>query len=845
MLRASAKTSGIAIVATVLLLGALARGSEEPERLIVKCARPCAAVALAVQSLGGDVTFTYENVDAMAVSVPQDAVASLSTAFGADAIRKDVVVDRPVPIEPTLGEDAVDTQALDESALATFAADAPANYNYNNALTGAASLHAAGQFGRDVVVAVIDSGVQVAASALGPVGAGTVIGGETFVPLATDPVFSPTSRLNDWHGTTVSSMIAAHAEFVFATSSRLVQSLLVHSPESVRPCPGPPFSAGCPEIASLVPMIGVAPASKIYALKVFPSSGGGAPESRIIAAMDRAITLRRNFDAGVSTAPAGGAGTEENPFRYNALNVQVINMSLGGPTLYAGHDIEDELTREIVDAGIVLTASAGNAGFGAMTVESPGTGLGAITVAAASTPVHERVLRDQSLLGLGVLYRPFSGIQTAYFSSRGPLADGRTGPHLTANGFGSYTNAFAAVSAAGAVVSCGSPLAPSSGSGACASRILFVSGTSFSSPTVAGAAALLRGAVPAAGPKAIRQALIRGANPRLLADRSRPIDQGAGFLDVPNAYARLNSWLPDDDDHGDHDDRCEGGGRHERDDCRGDRHGRRHDGPDDVGDGGSSVIRNVQEAGLHVVQFRGDRFSGSVRRLRPGEVTQFFIPADDSTDRVTVTISDIAREGTPNTLFGDDLFVMGLDAPTSAAVHRIGNGGTFVNQNSTFVIDNPQTGLLRVAIQGDWTNGGVISANVTIERTRNPIHRSTAAGRIEQDDLIPISVTVPAGKAQAVFELFWKQNWGRYPTNDLDMFVFRPNGTQVLVGAAPPGATLNSPERVVVDNPPSGVWTVVINAFQIQDVGRQRHGVTAAHDSFSLRVSADGEALTR
>ena len=41
------------------------------------------------------------------------------------------------------------------------------------------------------------------------------------------------------------------------------------------------------------------------------------------------------------------------------------------------------------------------------------------------------------------------------------------------------------------------------------------------------------------------------------------------------------------------------------------------------------------------------------------------------------------------------------------------------------------------------------------------------------------------------------------------------------------------------------VWTVVINAFQIQDVGRQRHGVTAAHDSFSLRVSADGEALTR
>ena len=85
-------------------------------------------------------------------------------------------------------------------------------------------------------------------------------------------------------------------------------------------------------------MVGTAPAAKIYALKVFPSQGGGAPESRIIAAMDRAITLRRNFNNGVTSVPVVGTGTENDPFKYDSLNIKVVNMSLGGPTLFAGGD---------------------------------------------------------------------------------------------------------------------------------------------------------------------------------------------------------------------------------------------------------------------------------------------------------------------------------------------------------------------------------------------------------------------------------------------------------------------------------------------------------------------------
>jgi len=446
----------IAILAAAVVFAQRTHGAQEPERLIVKCERPCLGVETTVRVIGGEVTYAYENVDAIAVAVPAERVPELSAAVGADAIRKDVEIERPVPMTPLEAGSVVAEQPLVADALDSAVKSLPANYNYNNALTGSASLHAQGLLGRNVVVAVIDTGVQIAAGALGPIVGGTVIGGENLVPLATDPVASATSRLNDWHGTSVSNMIAAHANFVFLNTSTLVQSLRVHSPSSVVPCPGPPFDPACPETASIIPMIGQAPAAKVYALKVFSSRGGGSPESRVIAAMDRAITLRRHFNEGMPVTPIRGSGTEDDPYAYDSLDIEVVNMSLGGPTLFAGHDLQDELTEAMLEVGIVITVAAGNAGFGAMTVESPGSGFGALAVAAANTPVHERVLRDQQLgLGGGVRYRPSNDIQTAYFSSRGPLPDGRTGPHLIANGFASYTNAFAALTSGNAVTSCG------------------------------------------------------------------------------------------------------------------------------------------------------------------------------------------------------------------------------------------------------------------------------------------------------------------------------------------------------------------------------------------------------
>ncbi len=809
----------VVAVAVATASGALVSGADQHHRMIVTCERSCDAVVATVTAIGGTVTETFDNIDAVAVAVPADRIEDLAAVAGAAALRKDVIVLPPRPRAAAAVQDALGAEPLSAAAIDRLAAALPDNYNFNNGLTNAAQAHAAGLLGDDVVVGVIDSGTAQAVAAL----AGTVLGGENFVPAEEDPVQSATSRRNDWHGSAVGSMIAAHANFLFATPSRLVQSLHAYAPDSVIDCPSPVFPT-CPAGASVVPMIGTAPLARIYALKVFPSQGGGAPESRIIKAMDRAITLRRNFNDGVPSVPTAGDGSEDNPFEYASLNIQVVNMSLGGPTLNAGRDIEDQLTLEMLDAGITIVTSAGNSGFASMTGGSPGTGIGALTVGAASTPVHERVLVDNQFgVGIGPLYRPFDGVQTAYFSARGPTADGRFDPDLSANGFGSYVNVFAAV-VDNQLVSCGHPLATPEN---CLSRILFVGGTSFSSPTAAGAAALLRGALPDASAAQTRKALILGANPSIVTDGSGRIDQGAGFLDVAAAFDLLASGdVPD------------GLPRKERADDR-------DDDPDDVGAGGKSVIGNLQKLGIKPVRFVNNRFTANVRNLLPGQVAQFYVPSDIFTDAITVTITEIQREGPVNTLFGDDLFVMGVDAPTSFAVHRIedpvGSEGVLVADDWSFTIDHPQTGLVRLALQGDWTNGGRISATLTLTRTRRLPTLPSAIGLVRQDDVIPYTVMVPAGTAASVFELFWLQNWGRYPTNDLDMLLIDPQGNEYIDAAGnPPGATANSPERVVVAGPMPGTWTILVNGFTIQQHGRRgKHG----KDIFTVTATADGRRL--
>jgi len=258
---------------------------------------------------------------------------------------------------------------------------------------------------------------------------------------------------------------------------------------------------------------------------------------------------------------------------------------------------------------------------------------------------------------------------------------------------------------------------------------------------------------------------------------------------------------------------------------------------------GRSVTLNVIDAGFQPVRFVRDSFTKRVSNLKPGQVAQFFVPSDPFTTKLTVQFTDITPELPPaqqNQLFGDDIFYAIVDAPTSLAIDRV-TKVPFTAVDVTEVVDNPQTGLVRVALQGDWTNAGRVSATVTITRERSLGVIPSAFGIIEQDDVIPFDVDVPAGAAKAVFEAAWLQNWSRYPTNDIDMLLIAPNGSQITSGA-----TVNSPERVEIANPMPGRWTAVLIGFTIhrhdgkpEDPDKE-NGRT---DVFSLTASADGVRL--
>ena len=343
--------------------------------IIVRVAKPYDRVENAIRGLGGDITYEYENVDAVAASLPEDKLLSLSALVGATALYKDVSVRPPDPIDipghqPKKGVTLLKltpqgATVLSEDDVAQIGAasgtagTSGTNTTFNNPFTRASELHADGNRGKGVVVAVVDSGVANSPRVTSL--AGSVIGGETLVP--DDPVPSATSTRNDPHGTQVGTLVAAHAGFIFGNDSRLVQSLLIHDPGSVIRCPDRRFP-GCTSSQSVVPMIGAAPEAQLYAVKVFDSRRVGAPKSRIIAAMDRLITLRRNFDRGRPSVPVNiPCGTEDTPCKFNSLNVQVVNMSLGGPTLFAGGELEDELTERMLKVGMTPVIAAGNEGL--------------------------------------------------------------------------------------------------------------------------------------------------------------------------------------------------------------------------------------------------------------------------------------------------------------------------------------------------------------------------------------------------------------------------------------------------------------------------------------------------
>ncbi len=754
------------------------------DQIIVQCAADCAAAEADLVKLGATVNKRYENVAALAVTLPSGQLGAL----GMLPSIKDVAKTRTIKLPGNRKIEGRSTRVtlaalkdlqpriLKEQALLDVIAKQPLDFGFDNSLNKATVLHKAGQTGKGVVVAIIDSGTANNADIV-PALAGSVVGGETFVTGAPATEPSATSTLNDAHGTMTGTMIAGHVGFVFPNTSRLVLALNAHAPGSVQPLTGTEDS--------LVPMVGTAPEASIYALKVFAADSGGANTADILAAMDRTITLKRNFDRGRSTKPVAGDGTEDRPYVYNALNIQVVNMSLGGASLFPGFEADDLLTLEMLKAGITVAVSAGNDGPNAMTIGSPGSGYGALSVGAANDARHVRVEIDAnpfSAPGEGLLYRPSDHLQIAYFSSRGPLADGRTGVHLIANGVANFVQA-------------------ADGS------LGLVDGTSFSAPMVAGAAALLHGAFPKATAAQVREALIKGANPRLVGGKTAPafpalppslavggavsaIDQGSGYLDVVGARDLLQG---------------------------GTLAGKAPTLP--KFEGSTLVQDNIKKAGVAPVVFTNDVFTADIKDLAAGETAHFFV-ANPPRGRLNVKLDNITFELPPDKqnqlpedtftkIKGDRFLLAVTDATLSLDADPwwwLGKNEVNTSYNETYSFSG---GVVRVAVRATAINAGKMSGKLTLTRAgyddATPV---VATGSLEDSETDAYKLKLRA-TTEVTFDLSWRSTWAYYPTHDIDLLLIDPDGFADYTGA-----TLSNPERFSYILP-SGDWTVLVDGYML------------------------------
>ena len=726
------------------------------ERILIRAEKPYASAKSLVTSVGGRVVREFKYVDAIAAEVPRRALPTLLAMVGAAAVTKDLEVRAPRPMDvdvrkggPALVGDPSDQVAdavelLDAAALAQVQSGAgPAAYLLNNAIANVTGQHALGFTGAGVTVAVIDSGIRPGFPHLTL--DGSVVGCEDFVGDA----LGCSNPGNNGHGTFVAGMVSANVNFTFSTSSPLRNAVLAECPACFA---NPPAN-------TQIPMIGTAPLSSIYALRVF-GAAGGAPTSRIIAAIERVIELRELYEAG---SPGG-------------RNITVCNMSLGGSTLAAGRDLMDQAADALLDHGIVPVIAASNAGPSSLTVGSPGSAAGAITVGAASLPHNERILRRVQLgPALGSLYRPFLGVQTAYFSSRGPNADGRLDPDVVSNGLANYGQGF----------------------GSTSGSISFASGTSLAAPSVAGVAAVLRHRFPAATARQIRNAIIASASSGVLADGSTALDQGFGYVDAGAAAHMLTAGTV----------------------------------PDLPGLGAynESVKVNVEKnTDLNV---RDGAVGETITGLKPGQRFDLLYRVQPNTSQVIVTLSGVTPVLPPaqqNQLFGDDILLTVHSAKTSA----IGEGDykvfTFSPGGGTFVLNDPEEGIMRVTVNGDWTNAGNIGATVNVYSVTVPVPQLTTQGQIANGQVVTVPLVIPAGTTVADFRLVWRDSWGQYPTNDLDLILIRPNGTADFSGA-----TASNPEKFSLTNPAVGNWLMIVAGFD----------VAARGESYELRVALNGQVV--
>jgi hypothetical protein len=726
--------------------------------VVVVAVSDAGAAAAAVQAAGGVVTHRYRNVPALAARVPATRLAALRGTAGIGSLEKDgQVVTGPVTVREGKGAEhaSIAPEALGGTVerLDVRATPVKPDTYANYLLSGASAVWDATGFGAGSVVAVVDSGTAATIPCLD----GAVIGAPGF-PSGFDSIGDnpATATNNHPHGTWVAGTIASACTFTALDTHPLIQAVKAHAPSLVVP-----VSA----TSSQLLLLGVAPGASIYPVKVFPKGALSTATSEVLEGLDHVLTLKKS----------------------GALDVDVVNLSLGGGTLWDGRDAYDRFVDEVEKAGIVVVTSSGNSGPVPNTVGSPGTAFHALTVGATDEAVVSRIFYEYLGLatgmgpGQGLVMRPTVETRIVNFSSRGPLSDGRMGPRIAALGTWNF-------------------LPAPTGS------FNWVTGTSFASPTVAGAAALLNAwwekNKGETHPDRIRAALVAGADPRRTGPQWRDAnEQGAGVLDVPAAFAKLKDRHP----------------------------------PLFVPWYAGWLTPNVLRFPL---PGRVERHTSRTLSLQPGEAKDFVFEIGESTSAVRIDLEGIdVPDNSANAVYANALQVDLQSAKRSAVRRPVDtvlldsswNGETL----SIDVEDGPWTlagspianqtmepGLMKLTLSGDFVNESPVAvrARIVRENLKHPLCKPIARLPLEDTDSDTILFAdVPAGTARATFDLTWRRDWSRFPTSDIDLVLVSPSDELVL-----DGATLHAPERAVVTAPEAGSWLVFVDAFELPkpDVAR-------------------------
>jgi len=734
-----------------VLFDEMASAGESVNVLVKTFTNDYSAVVKQIEELGGKIGHLFKYFSGLSASLPASNIPELSRSSLVERIYYDAERKLSSGSESILG-----TRSLDDiDALLTkptmmnseeyvpvsvtptdLASIEPANY-WNPTAMGAEGIWEETGYGAGSLVVIIDTGIWADHFMF----AGTdIIGGVDLSYDVGDPTYEGWSNINNhYHGSHVAGIVASTGGIIVPPTDPLAQAIEMYTGTSLPPAD----EYGYPGW-KLIWLLGMAPFASLYIVKVFDHTGGSVPESMIMAGMEHALDLKL----------------------VHGFDVDVVSMSIGGPTVFDGRDAEDQLADTMTASGITMVVAAGNSGPASMTIESPGSAYTSISVGAAATPVQTRVFWDYyyEWPGIGYYLYTTDEVQMYSFSSRGPTSDGRSKPTLSATGI------FVLSALTGG------------------QDIGWVSGTSMATPAVSGSVALLNAfaetatgrwkGLKAATPEDYKQALVNGA---VWLEGYTEWDQGAGFLNAANALAALKA-------------------------------------DKSIGDVAPPLPPTGELMDITNIPIVGEgTYSTSVTNLAPGHKVEFIFEITRATEWVKLDVTSV-NLGAYNPLRLNSFEVYIQSAKRTYYAYYIDSANVWGNAWFKILDDKTkwsgavsgvfwdealgtrviEPGYMKIVIENDWTSADLLSGSIkiTVRAAAEEATDLAFSGSIMQDEQIGwIPISVPIGTKSAIIELRWVNDWTQYPTADLDMVLYWNEGYNLK------GATLSSPERVVLDKP--------------------------------------------